>query len=777
MSFNLSSDDEDPEKLEELWTKAAILRQNANPDSDASDEEDGAFSFTLHSSTYPSVASIPTGFQFGDGDDEESDEENSINWEDDAGNNDDDAEADTKLPARRLQEVTINLGSSSKKVTEEKKENKNKRRRSYRYSSLPKDFQSLLDALHKTHLLALTSHVVYVSSQCSNILAQSVAHSLLPISWTEGENGNQSEMEGYTSKEKLRSFCAWYFDLVHGARRRQQETFQANRAAGAPQLQAGQRKRGTNRKKRKRQQSHDDSPTENRVCSAYRLLNFCKYLSSTLSEDPQTLQQEELYSGEIWSTSDRVCLFIALARSMGWRCRYSAAVDPIARDLVEDHPLLKNAFANVFQAVASWHQTERNGKKRQQPPEYKRSYVDLHSNDMQQEIQAAPYGWVEVLCSSTTQRNRAKNAPIKGQLKWIHVDIGQLKKFDQPHRVEALLYEQQQGGTSPTAKRSGSRGVSKKRQPVAYVIAAEHSGDGRPKRITDVTPRYATSMVETLKLRGIPPKHQGKALAALKSSWWSKAVMNMNDSFKQPGSKRLRSDSKAPAAQSSGTRAKDAIGILSDKDDSEDQSDDEDEDGADSFEKEELARSTKSETLPTSKEKFKSHPLFVIPSVLKKAEVLAPGAKKRVCGFFKGEMVYARSDVGEALAEKKWLYQGRKVLKRELGKPVKRVKARAKSSTGGNSFKALRSYGFGVENDGSAESQKKQLELASAPLNDGMQALYGMWQTEPWSPPYVGPNDKIPVNEFRNVEKSLINPGLVHINGPKIAAVAKQLGM
>jgi xeroderma pigmentosum group C-complementing protein len=61
-------------------------------------------------------------------------------------------------------------------------------------------------------------------------------------------------------------------------------------------------------------------------------------------------------------------------------------------------------------------------------------------------------------------------------------------------------------------------------------------------------------------------------------------------------------------------------------------------------------------------------------------QVLAPDAKSRICGMFKGEVVYRRSDVSTAKTAKKWLYDGRKV--RENEKPIKRVKARKKSSTG-----------------------------------------------------------------------------------------------
>ena len=57
------------------------------------------------------------------------------------------------------------------------------------------------------------------------------------------------------------------------------------------------------------------------------------------------------------------------------------------------------------------------------------------------------------------------------------------------------------------------------------------------------------------------------------------------------------------------------------------------------------------------------------------------------------------------------------------------------------------------------------------------QLLFRCWQTEPWSPKYVGPDDIIPVNDFQNVELALLNPGLVHIDQPRVAQVAKKLGL
>ena len=60
---------------------------------------------------------------------------------------------------------------------------------------------------------------------------------------------------------------------------------------------------------------------------------------------------------------------------------------------------------------------------------------------------------------------------------------------------------------------------------------------------------------------------------------------------------------------------------------------------------------------------------------------------------------------------------------------------------------------------------------------DGKEDIFASWQTDPWSPAPVGPTDPIPVNEYKNIELELLNPGLVHIEERGIAKVAKQLGM
>jgi xeroderma pigmentosum group C-complementing protein len=127
--------------------------------------------------------------------------------------------------------------------------------------------------------------------------------------------------------------------------------------------------------------------------------------------------------------------------------------------------------------------------------------------------------------------------------------------------------------------------------------------------------------------------------------------------------------------------------------------------------------------------------------------------------------VYRRKDVSKAFRAKKWLYQGRKVKESQLDHPVKKVKARKKRSKG---FQTLNSYVDSNEVLPTKYDDEDDIETDN---------LYARWQTLPWSPPAVGPGDAIPVNEYKNVELALINPGLTHMEQPRLSSVARRLGI
>jgi xeroderma pigmentosum group C-complementing protein len=310
-----------------------------------------------------------------------------------------------------------------------------------------------------------------------------------------------------------------------------------------------------------------------------------------------------------------------------------------------------------------------------------------------------------------------------------------------------------------------AKDVTSKRGVLAYAIAVEHTMGG--VKFTDVTARYAHSFVASLRVRGLfRGRARKKTLSAeeLKRTWWGDTVVCLNRHLINLQAPRYEA-----ALQSRGSSQLEAIGI--------DSSDDEKhvKDAVEDAEIEELRASAENEALPTSKATFQSHPVYVLRSLLGTAEVLAPEASQRVCGVFKGELVYRRSDASTAHPARKWPYLGRKVQPTELGQPVKQTKARKKPVP--KNFKALKSYGVGKSNDGSMDQRAHEIHQASQPLDDGMERLYAHWQTDPWSPAPVGAGDRIPVNVYRNVELELLNPGLVHVEIRGIAAVAKKLGI
>jgi xeroderma pigmentosum group C-complementing protein len=347
--------------------------------------------------------------------------------------------------------------------------------------------------------------------------------------------------------------------------------------------------------------------------------------------------------------------------------------------------------------------------------------------------------------------------------------------IDQPDQLEFFLESSIPVTESkPTTK----RGI------LAYALSVEHcilDADLRDEgamqlRLTDVTPRYAISWVSSLRKRGVVRTKHCSIEDSVRNSWWTKTLRQINSMHR-------------PTITITAQRGSSLVKSHMHKDDAIHQDDADSKDIAfsaetleqtslrhfdqlDEHEEVELVTSANNEAIPTSKAAFKTHPTYVIPSELGKTEVLAPDAKKRICGVFKGQLVYRRSDVSAALTAKKWLYEGRKVRDEEFDKPIKSQPMRKKPTPQG--FKALRSYGVGETNDGNEE---RQIHQGSVPLENGVENLYGVWQTDVWSPNYVGPNDVIPTNEFKNIELALLNPGLVHIDQTGLAGVATKLGI
>jgi len=263
--------------------------------------------------------------------------------------------------------------------------------------------------------------------------------------------------------------------------------------------------------------------------------------------------------------------------------------------------------------------------------------------------------------------------------------------------------------------------------------------------------------------------------------WWETSLKRINKHCRPNKRHRSKIPTKSPVrsvtkAKTKSGREVDVVELESSEDDKNgtahhDNNSDSDED--ETVEARELTGSIEKEKIPTSKAAFKQSPFYVIPSVLNSRDVLHPDARKRISGVFKGELVYRRSDVSKALRANKWLYQGRRVKESETEQPVKQVKKRKKPV--GKGFQALTSYGVSEKaQDDMISSIDKNNRRGGGPEMDD---LYGVWQTESWSPPYVGPTDAIPTNEYKNVELALINPGLTHMDQPRLAPIARKLGL
>ena len=356
--------------------------------------------------------------------------------------------------------------------------------------------------------------------------------------------------------------------------------------------------------------------------------------------------------------------------------------------------------------------------------------------------------------------------------------------------------------------------------PVAFVVAVEHafiqngncegitfsSRSTPPFRCTDVTPRYSSSRITTLQRRCLSRLEIQNELAdnaSRLSVWWTSTL----DAINKKASKRDSIGtyaSKADPKPVTGAGSKDLIDrpsyhvnstkkgrvmstcVTYPKEDNElgDFQCSETLQSADFARQNDdndivFSNDAETEPMPTSKTAFANHPIYILKSQLGKTHVVEPSAK--VCGLFAGEFVYLRRDVTTALEPRAWLYKGRKVKSCEQDKPAIRLSPRKKPASK-QRFKPLRTYGVGVDNDNS--ERKNEMENASSSckedefLRSGDRRLYALWQTVPWAPEPVGPQDPIPLNEHKNVELGLLNPGLVHIDMPGEAVhAAKVLGV
>jgi len=779
--FSLSSDDED-EDLEE-WNRR---EQNGTTDDgiDSSLPTVGFATSVAGSSVTTPLGTLAGGVVGGGGvgggillendfdkkleyeDDGDSDSD-LIDWEDThvlseddrkpiAVVDNDDASAVANASKTSLQPVTVDFNTNEEEPVRKKQKTKSRKR--FRVDTLPHDLRSLLQNLHRAHLLSLTSRAFHISEQAKDPQLLAVGLSILPDNLHHRLTHSLPDGEDFVipSLAEVKRLCHdWYFPLIQQAQMRRQARFRQNRAAGAPIYRQRRSRRSKNQRSRQgksvagKEMEPPDLSTLPPASNAMpmRLLDYAQYLSHSVSDDPRFGEELPELDKTRWNALDHNQLLLSVLSSLGWRTRFVLAMNPVRCDLDVNHPLLEST-RNIFQTMAKM-----KGNEAAAAATTAAATGTPNLNEESSKPAAdRPFelGWIEVLCKDPRHPNK---------LRWIHLDPTH-QLVNQPDQVEVLLK-----GIIHTDSNARKAAV------LAYAVAVEHSKRG--VKFTDVTPRYAHSFVASLRHRGMLRGRGAKKQLSheqLRKTWWGRTIQKFNENFFQSIEEQT-----TVKLQSQGTTQHDAIALDCSGDEKKPIASKDLFEKADEAEKEELKESSLNETIPTSKVAFQTHPVYVIKSVLGNAEVLDPDANKRVCGMFKGQMVYRRSDVSTAYPARKWPYLGRKVRESELGKPIKCVKARKKPAS--KNFKALKSYGVGVSNDGSEQRRLQEIQDASQPLDDGMDRLYARWQTDPWSPSPVTPTDPIPVNEHNNVELELLNPGLVHIDHRGIAKVAKKLGI
>ena len=509
-----------------------------------------------------------------------------------------------------------------------------------------------------------------------------------------------------------------------------------------------------------------------------------------------------LFGFLVYLTSCPHSYFFDNTRSIGWRTRYVTVLEPIGPHINLNHPLLAPSLKDFFllfqkKALTSelgdgcleWRQ-EREKARTKQTNSNKYSgknnlkRKDNESNDNQRYKDAL--AWAEILVQYPPSQTEAKKEyrydsstlGTLGNHKWVHTDIAR-ELVNEPFLVESIL---ELVHKSESFKTTNIHRV--KKLPLAYALAIEHPSNHESffngitshtmidiAEYTDVTAMYANSWSISQKLRGV----SNKEIISNDNSfniWWESTLSQLNRQIEQLTHRNLireqakgnvkKRQTKDLQKQSKMTSIPNSVVDLTEKDNDTERF---------SKEKNELSVSRK-ETIPTSKAAFKNHPVYVIPSILKKAEVLAPDAKSRICGTFKGELIYKRSDVSEAFTCRKWLYLGRKVKDSQIPNPVKKVTAKKKPIK--TNFQRMDSYGINIDDQ---TNDPKLLNLSKSGESESEDCLYGVWQTNAWSPPRIMPEDPIPINEYKNVELELLNPGLRHMEEKQMSIVAKKLGV
>lgn len=365
---------------------------------------------------------------------------------------------------------------------------------------------------------------------------------------------------------------------------------------------------------------------------------------------------------------------------MGWRARFVSALDPLPLQLTVDHPLLEfntkvdnattgaslNQYRSIFQDVVRL-MKEGGVLKAQSKPEKDTELKPFH-NESKNNI-----CWVEVLCndhkstsnqSSRTSKIQSNERHSVQSARWVPIFPHQ-KSYDAPLNAEVFIAqldeETQSNGLNQPLKYKKSSGQSRetpKRKYVSYVLASEHfqSPNGKSMvRLTDVSPRYASSWSQTLRLRGATGRELSKSGGKCVDLWWSESLKVVNHLLRSSSSydrsqSNCENETKMTPVKSSApvtitktqTHNGKQVEVLEIGSSSEDETpkhlDSDQEDGIDHEETKQLSATISQEPMPRSKAGFKQHPQYVIPSVLNSKEVLHPDARKHICGVFKGEM-------------------------------------------------------------------------------------------------------------------------------------------
>lgn len=133
-------------------------------------------------------------------------------------------------------------------------------------------------------------------------------------------------------------------------------------------------------------------------------------------------------------------------------------------------------------------------------------------------------------------------------------------------------------------------------------------------------------------------------------------------------------------------------------------------------------------------------------------QALVPGAAK--LGLHKGEAYYARAAVQDCAPRLAWRRQGRDVRASELAAPAKRIKKRRRvmNTPSSSTTTSMRGGWGGWQRSSPVHTSAPEADEEAGGADEQLQQLlYGLWQTEPWSPPpAVG--GIVPRNEHGNVE-------------------------